>query len=101
MERQHDENVVVLAFAFVSRIAVEAATGSHNIDNLGHTRDRKAAPIPSSPHLFEPWRRMMTTRKFICPNCKQRKGVSIVYGMPSIDFAEQIVRKCNPEAFLE
>lgn len=29
------------------------------------------------------------TRKYICPSCKTKSGVDIVYGMPSIDLAEQ------------
>jgi len=30
----------------------------------------------------------MTTRKYICPACKQKTGVEILYGFPSIEMAE-------------
>jgi hypothetical protein len=31
-------------------------------------------------------------RKFICPACKQRTGVDIVYGIPGPDIADQAER---------
>lgn len=30
------------------------------------------------------------TRKYICPTCKQKTGVDIFYGEPSIEVAEQV-----------
>ncbi|MDB5715988.1 MAG: Zn-ribbon protein [Sphingomonadales bacterium] len=34
----------------------------------------------------------MTSRLFICPNCKQKKGVNIRYGYPGEDLREQAER---------
>jgi hypothetical protein len=34
----------------------------------------------------------MTHRLFICPNCKQKKGINIIYGFPSYETFEQAER---------
>jgi hypothetical protein len=34
----------------------------------------------------------MPIRKYICPKCKQEAGVSILYGMPGIELADQAER---------
>lgn len=31
-------------------------------------------------------------RKYVCPNCKKKAGVNIIYGMPGIELAEQAER---------
>ena len=33
-----------------------------------------------------------TPHKYVCPNCKMKAGVNIVYGMPSVEFAEKAER---------
>ena len=35
----------------------------------------------------------MPNRKYVCPNCKQRTGVDILYGMPDIEHADQAERQ--------
>ncbi len=35
----------------------------------------------------------MITRKYICPACRQRTGVEIMYGMPGIEAAEMAENK--------
>ena len=32
------------------------------------------------------------TRKYICPECKQKAGVNIVYGYPSVELSEKVER---------
>ncbi len=34
----------------------------------------------------------MTTRKYICPACKQKTGVEIAYGLPAFEMHEAAER---------